>query len=135
MGIGIAAKSLLPSISTKASKAGAEFIGNKLRKWNKSSEVSKLKKDASQEIKQLKPIIYTNEIIRCLEAITNNPTDDFDPFLEQCTWPDQFEPAHYYPITQEAIQEIYSDKWASLDLGSTQTSHIEWVKSIINKSC
>ena len=132
MGVGIAAKALLPSISTKATKAGAEFIGNKLRSWNKSSAISKLKKDASQEIKKLKPKIYTNQIIRSLEAIVSNPNTEFDPFTDQRTWPDQFQPSHYYSMTQEAIKEIYSDSWDKLDLTNVQPSHLEWVKSFIS---
>lgn len=131
MGIGIAVKGLLPSVSTKASKAGAEYIGNKLRNWNKSSALSKLNKDASQEIKQLKPKIYTNEVIRCLEAIASNPTEDFDPFTDKRTWPDQFQPSHYYPITLEAIQEIYSNSWDKLNLNNTLPAHTQWVKSLI----
>lgn len=132
LGVGIAVKGLLPSIGAKASKAGAGYVGNKLRDWNKSSAISKLRKDASKEVRRLKPQIYTNPIIRSLEAITTNPETDLDPFFDHRNWVDEFESLHYYTVTSEAIQEVYQEAWGSLDLGAYQDSHIRWVRSFLD---
>ena len=134
LGVGIAVKGLLPSIGAKASKAGAEYVGNKLRGWNKSSAISKLQKNASKEVRKLQPRIYSNPIVRSLEAIAANPETDYDPVLDHRNWIDEFESLHYYTVTSEAIQEVYQDVWEALDLGGYQESHIRWVRSFLDDS-
>jgi len=116
LGIGIAAKESLPAIGAKATKASAEYVGNRLRDWNKSSAMSKLRRDASTEVRSLKPRIYPNPIFRSLEAIATNLSTDFDPSFDHRNWVDHFKPLHYCMVTCEAIQEIYRDAWDSLDL-------------------
>lgn len=129
VGISIAAKSLFPSISTKIGKIGAEFVGNKLRNRNQSQADSKLKKDVSKEVKKLKPTIYNNSIIRSIETIATHPETEFDPAFDHNNWADQFQPAHYYAVTAEAIREIYTDVFSKADLQSYQPSHIQWLRS------
>ncbi len=133
LGVGIAAKGLFPSISAKASKTGAEYVGNKLRDWKKSSVVSKLRKEASKEVQKLKPQIYANPIIRGLEAISTTPETDFDPALDQSTWADQFATARHYAVTLEAVQEIYRDERSQLDLSAYQEVHLRWIEALIGQ--
>jgi len=132
LGVGIAAKGLLPSISAKVSKAGAGYVGNKLRDWNKSSALSKLRRDASNEVRKLKPQIYSNPIVRSLEAIVSNPATDFDPVVDRRNWVDEFQSPHYYMVTLEAVREIYKDIWDSMDLGLYQESHIRWIGTFLD---
>lgn len=131
LGVGIAAKGLLPSIGSKVSKAGAEYVGNMLRDWNKSSATSKLQKDASSEVLGLKPRIYSNPVIRSLEAIATNPETEFDPFFDRRNWADQFESLHHYKVTAEAIREVYEEHLPSVDLAAYQEPHIQWIRSFL----
>ena len=134
LGIGIAAKGLLPSIGAKASKAGADYVGNKLRVWNKSSAESKLRKSTSKEIRKLKPTIYSNPIIRSLDAIATNPETDFDPAFDHRNWIDEFESLHYYTVTTEAIREVYQEIIDSIDHETYQKSHLCWLRSFVDTS-
>lgn len=129
LGVGIAAKGLLPSIGTKASKIGAEYLGNKLRGRNKSSETLKAQKEASKEVQRLKPQIYPNPILRSLDAIATNPETDFDPNFDHRNWVDEFESLQLYTVTTEAIQEVYQEILESTNLEPYQKHHIEWISS------
>ena len=50
LGAGIIVKGLLPSIGSMASKAGAAYVGKKLRDWNQSTAEAKVRKDAAKEV-------------------------------------------------------------------------------------
>ena len=129
LGVSIIAKGLLPSMSAKASKVGAEYIGSKLRDRSKSVTASKLQRNASSEVKKLEPKVYANPIIRSLEAIASNPATEFDPAFDHRNWVDEFELTHYYGVTVEAIREIYQESENSLDLSIYQEVHCNWIKS------
>jgi len=131
LGVGIAAKGLLPSIGAKATKAGAEYVGSKLRGWNKSSATSKLQKNVSKEVRKLKPQIYSNPIVRSLDIIATTPETDLDPAFDRRNWVDGFESSHYYTVTTEAIREVYQEVLDSTDLEIYQKSHIHWIRSFI----
>jgi hypothetical protein len=134
LGVGIAVKGLFPSIGAKASKAGAEYVGNKLRDWNKSSSVSKLRKQANAEVRKLKPIIYPNPILRSLDVIATNPQSDFEPAFDHRNWIDQFEPYHYYTATTEAIHEVYQGVLGSVDARTYRKSHLDWIGSFLSRT-
>ena len=134
LGVSIAAKSLLPSIGTKASKIGAEYVGGKLRKWNKSSEVSKLQKKVKKDVSKLKPRVYFNSILRSLEEIKGNPKTDFDPVCDRRNWVDTFESLHLYEVTQEAIREVYPEVLASEKMSDYQAAHLSWIKSLMQST-
>ncbi|MDQ8189029.1 hypothetical protein [Roseibacillus persicicus] len=133
VGIGIAVKGLLPSVGAKASKAGAGLIGNKLRDWNKQTSLSKARKESSRQVRKLKPQLFTNPLIRSLEAIATEPGTSFDPSFDPRNWIDQFERPHYHLLTEEAIREIYRDHLPTANLTNYQQSHLEWVRSIIDR--
>lgn len=127
-GIGIAAKALLPSVGSHLSKSGAKFIGNKLRKRNQSAAEKSAHKKASKEVKNLKPQIYVNSLLRSLDVIATNPTDSFDPSMIKENWADHFSPAYYYSITQEAIREVYK----GVELATVAPQHQSWIRSLID---
>ncbi len=129
LGVGIAVKGLLPSIGTMATKAGAGYVGNKLRDWSRSSAESKLRSEVSKEVQRLKPRIYPNPVLRSLEAIATNPETDFDPALDERNWIDRFESPHYHRVTAEAIHEVYQAEWKSIDQGAYQGFHLRWIRS------
>jgi len=131
VGVGIAAKGLLPSIGTQFSKAGIGYLGDKLRKRNKNAVLSKTEKNASAEVKRLKPLVYTNSIIRSLDAIASNPDADFDPSFDSRNWSDNYDPSYYYTVTQEAITEVYKQEAGCIDLTKLERKYLSWIKSII----
>jgi len=132
LGMGIAAKGLLPIIGAKASKLGAEYVGKKLRAWNQSAAESKLRKVASKEVLLLKPRVYANPIIRSLEQIAGNPKTDYDPFFDRHNWVDGFESPHLFLLTQEAVREVYRDLLGTAEFGMYQKSHITWIRTMID---
>jgi hypothetical protein len=134
LGVGIAAKALLPSIGAKASKAGAGYVGNMIRNWNLTQAQSKLRKEATTEVRRLKPVIYPNPVLRSLDAIVTNPNTDYDPAFDRRNWIDHFEPPHYYLATVEAIQEVYKTSFDFKETGIHQQSHVSWIKSLLDFS-
>lgn len=135
LGIGIAAKGLLPSIGAKASKAGTDFVTGKIRDWKKSSAEAKAQKEAAREVKKLKPEVFTNPMIRALDALVTNPDDSYDPFLDQRVWPDAFEHVYYYSMTVEAIREVYAEQEKTTGLEMKNPAAREWVGRISESVC
>lgn len=134
LGLGIAVNGLLPAIGAKASKAGAEYVGNRMRDWNRSASESKLRKSAHEEVRKLKPTIYSNPILRSLDAIASNPQTDFDPAFDRRNWIDQFESYHYYTATVEAIREVYQGVMETMEPGVYQESHLNWIGTFLRES-
>lgn len=134
LGIGIATQGLIPAIGAKASKVGAEYVGNKLRQRNKTVAKSKIEKKTTNEIRKLKPQIYPNPITRSLEAIAANPQTNLDPAFDHRNWIDQFKSPRHYAVTLEAIQETYQEAWHTLELSPYQESHLRWVRSFFDES-
>ena len=109
VGVGIAAQSIWPSLGTKASKFGASIFGDKLRARNKSKEEEKARKEAEKDVKKLKPEIFENPLIRHLDAVITNQSDDHDPLLQNKVWVEEFEDYRFFAVTIEAIAEVYEE--------------------------
>jgi hypothetical protein len=133
LGVGIAAKALLPSLGSKASKAGVEYVGKKMREWNASSAEERLRKGATREVGALKPTLYANPVLRCLEAVVTNPRPEFDPFLDRSTWVEAFPHFHYYQVTREAIREVYRDVLPTLDAKQYPESRLHWIRTCMEE--
>ncbi|MEM7600444.1 MAG: hypothetical protein AAF357_03390 [Verrucomicrobiota bacterium] len=126
-GAGIALHSLIPAIGGKMSKLGGNYLAERIRRQNRKSDESKRLKESSKEVRNLRPKIYTNPIIRSLESIKRNPQIDYDPFLDRQNWPDSFEKSHYFEVTREAICEVYAGE--TNDSASWQDFHLAWIRS------
>ncbi|GAA5496987.1 hypothetical protein Rhal01_03175 [Rubritalea halochordaticola] len=129
LGIGIAVKGLMPSIGAKASKAGTGFVTGKIRGWKKSTAEAKAQKEAAKEVKKLKPEVYTNPLLRALDALLTNPDESYDPHWDQRLWPDSYEYAYYYEMTLEAIREVYAQQ----DLPTEKPAAREWVGRLLER--
>jgi hypothetical protein len=129
LGIGIVVKGLLPSIGAKATKAGADYFGGKLRARNRATAESDAKEDAAKEVGKLKPQLYENPVIRSMEAIAANPATDFDPVLDQRNWIDEFKSLRHYEVTAEAIREVYTEILNTGGMAGYQDTHIRWIRS------
>lgn len=108
IGVGIAVKGLLPSIGAKASKFGANYVGDKMRSWQESAQEVKLNKAASKQVKGLKPEVFSNPLVQSLEALCCHA--DYDPFLDSKNWVGEFAHYHYFSVTLEAIAEVYANQ-------------------------
>lgn len=129
VGLGIAAKSLLPSLGAKATQAGVDFVGGKFRKRSHEQAKLKLEKEAGKKLRKGKVEIFENPLIRSLEAVVTNPSDSYDPFLDRRNWVDEFDSHQYYTITIEAIREVYAD--AQQERGkrpALNELHLRWVE-------
>jgi len=123
----------LPSIGAKISKAGAEYVGSKMRRWNHASSESKLRKVVSKEVQRFKPTIFQNPILRSLDVIATNPQADFDPAFDRRNWADQFEKIYYYSATVEAVREVYQGVLETTDLRVYQKSHMDWIRTFLSE--
>ncbi len=109
VGVGIAAQGLLPSLGVKASKMGANTVGDKLRERNQNRAESGAEKSARLEVRKLKPEIFVNPILKSLDVILTNPNPDFDPFLDDAASVTAFTRQHDFQVTLEAVTEVYAE--------------------------
>ena len=58
LGVGFASNALLPAVGAKATKAGADYVGQNLRRFQRESTENKARKSAQKEVKKLKPQIF-----------------------------------------------------------------------------
>lgn len=134
VGVGIAAKALLPSMGAKASKAGAGYVGEKLRSWQRSKDHVSTKKQVEKEVKKLKPEVFENPLIRSLDIIAMEHDDPIDPFLESSYSVDAFEHFRYYAITLEGISEVYRPFLGEACPDHIPAIHYEWLTYLTSQS-
>ncbi len=130
LGVGIAAKALLPQIGTKAAKSGAGLVASKLRDRNAAKAAAKAGREAEKEVEKLKPQLFTNPLLRRLEIELTNPDAAVDPALDHRAWPDQFPAARHYEITVEAIREVYADALGA-GMASGGDRHLAWLEEVV----
>ncbi|MFC4992206.1 hypothetical protein [Rubritalea tangerina] len=128
VGIGIAAKALLPSLGNSAIQLGSKFLGDKLRNQKQSVLESKARKEAEKDLKRLKPQTLTNPLLRSLHAILTNPESNYDPSMDQRNWADSFPSQSQYQMTCEAIHEVYQSQQTFLK--PLPASHKHWIDSL-----
>jgi hypothetical protein len=126
VGVGIAAKSLLPSLGAKATKMGADFVGGKLRDWGRVRGDAKRLADASREVRRLKPEVFENPLLRTLGVVVAYPEGDEEPFLDRRNWPDSFPRPRYHAVTVEALAEVLGEEdLGVVKLGAAQRRWVE----------
>lgn len=133
LGVGIAAKALLPTLGSKLSKHGINHVTDWLRdKKMKSSDIEAAAQ-AAKEIKRLKPEISMNETLALLEESLATPDESHDPSIP---FSDQLKtPEHALKAIQTsvAILCVYQD---CLDREQTYTeaclhhADVSWLKSL-----
>lgn len=127
VGVGIAAKALLPSIGAKVSKAGAGYVGDKLRDWQRSKSDSAKEKQAQNEVRKLKPELFENPLIRRLDVLTVDRNAVTDPFLDASCSADAFASFRYYAVTLEAFREVYQPWFEKGRPASMSSAHYDWL--------
>ena len=126
LGVGIAAKSLLPSLGSKLSVHGVKHASSWLRSRNTQAQNSKAQKSAQSEIKKLKPEVRLNPVTQILEQALHSQKSDFDPTLESSALFD----------TTEQIDDISLGAKAILTVFDSQQNHSlpkpiqSWIKNL-----
>jgi hypothetical protein len=131
IGVGIAAKALFPSVGSLASKAGFNFVSDKLRKNKQSSEQILIAKEAEKDLKRLKPEIYHNPILQSIDALITNPQSDYDPLLSDKNWIAEYACHRYFEITLDGIHHTYRDDLAKKQPCNLSLTAQHWIKHLI----
>lgn len=104
VGVGIAISALLPAISSKVAKAGAEAMSERLR----NRQEARMTRDAEGEVRRMKPEIFENPVLASLDVIFTPGNESYDPFLEIGIVVEAFDQFRYFQVTMEAIREVYA---------------------------
>ncbi len=137
VGVSIAAQSLFPSLGSKASKAGASFISDKLRTWSRQRTHAQAEKAATKEVRQLKPELFTNPVLGTLDRMLTNPDPDYDPFLEEASLDEEFPNRHSFAATLEAVGEVYAEvlkKQRPPSGSSLRPVDLDWIRHLAEMS-
>lgn len=133
LGVGIAAKSVFPSLGAKVAKAGADLIGKKLRNWNHQRELASLEKVAKKDVERLQPELFENPILRTIHGLVSNPNPHEDPALNRSHWPDAFPNARSYSVTVEALGEVYRTEPESGNMRRLPKLQREWLGTLVSE--
>jgi len=83
LGVGIAAKALLPAAASVATKGAVGYVSDKLRSREKQNRLEDAAEEAADEIRKLKPEIFENPLLRLLEQTVSTADPAHDPSLEE----------------------------------------------------
>lgn len=131
IGVGIAAKALLPSVGSLASKAGFNFVSEKLRQSKLSSEHSRIAKEAEKDLKRLKAEIYHNPILQSIDALISNPQSPYDPILSGKNWISEFPNHRYFQITLDCVMHTYNEDVVTKQSRVLSPIAQHWIKHLI----
>ena len=133
LGVGIAAKALLPSVASVAGKGAVDFVSDKLRSRAESARRSEAQEKASDEIKRLKPEVFINPLLRVLHTALHAPEPDHDPCLEETSIPADLAWMRVRAMTASAIAGCWEEALRSDKLGAAAGLHnpdVQWLRSL-----
>jgi len=110
LGVGIAAKSLLPSLGSKLSVHGVKHASSWLRSRNTKAQNSGAQKSAQSEIKKLKPEVRLNPVTQILERALHSQKNDFDPTLESSELFDTTQQINDISLGAKAILTVFDQQ-------------------------
>lgn len=109
VGIGIAAKALLPSLGAKASRLGLDLAGDKLRKRSERKRDRQAEKNAVAEVKRLKPELFLNPLLQQLEEAVSTESNAHDPLIANLSLVDSFPNPRYLRVSLQALLSVYEE--------------------------
>lgn len=134
VGIGVAAHGLLPSVGAKASKAGADYVGKKIREWNKGAAEARVRKEVRREIKQFNREIFPNPLLQSLDAVITNPDVEFDPILSDRDWVREYDDFRYFRVTVEAVAQAYEPILNRYERTELSPLALQWIAHLAELS-
>jgi hypothetical protein len=125
LGIGIAAKSLIPGLGAKLSTHGVRHASDWLRNRGKKAADTAAHKTAKAEVEKLKPEVRENKLLGILETSLHTPDGDFDAIIaSRNLWDD---PADFPELRLgiQAICAVYENRDDTSPLLSRWINHLE----------
>ncbi len=124
LGIGIAAKALIPGLGSKLSVHGMKHVSDWFRGRRESSVKEDAKKDARKAVSKVKPELRVNAVLGLLERALSS--EDCDPGLESLRLLDEHSQAGDYRLGVEAVTAVYQKD----DLKRLRPEVRDWLKSL-----
>lgn len=129
LGVGIAAKSLLPGIGSKLSVHGIKHASGWLQSRKKQSAQSEAEKGARKEVARLEPEIRENAILAILERVLNSPDGNVDPLLESAKLFQDSSEGRDLKIASQAVSRVYDERSSLSPLLTQWLQHLDEVGS------
>jgi len=118
LGAGIAAQALLPGIGSKLSVHGIRHASDWFRNRREKSVVDDAEKNASVEVKKLKPEMRVNPILKVMETALSSSADSYDPWIESQSLYDDLNEIRDVRLGAQALVTVYSrNNGSELDPG------------------
>jgi len=133
LGVGIAAKAILPTIGSKLSKHGINHVSDWLRDKKIQASEKNATADAQKEIKRLPPEVKVDPSLALLEIALGTTDPAHDPNLEFASFMSSPKEATATALTAEAIsctyEPILKDK-SSHKAAHLHPADIAWLKAL-----
>lgn len=126
LGVGIAAKSLLPGLGSKLSTHGIKHASDWLKSKNSKSLESDAEKMAQSKVRKLKPEIRINPVTQLLEKSIHSKENDFDPSLESASLFKDISTVSDIRIGALAILAVYE----KTDESKLSNNSKNWIKEL-----
>ncbi|MDA7614431.1 hypothetical protein N8586_04790 [Verrucomicrobiales bacterium] len=147
LGVGIAAKSLLPSLGAKFSSEGWRHVGEKLKRRQTAQTEKDSVKGAEKELRSVRAEVIVNPLLQPLEKALVTSVNEFDPlatlmnlasslpvplagwssFVTAC-------PARgmaWYQMTARAIDQVYREiKLREFSKANLGPEDLRWLKTL-----
>ena len=134
VGVGIAAKALIPGVGSVISRHGIKKVGDMLRKKRAEDIEDEAEKQAEKEVKRMKPEVHTNVLLSLLEEAVSNSDPEFDPMMEDQGAADDVASMRVRSITAESIvntyREVISGSDENLQEARLDPADLRWLKSL-----
>ena len=124
LGVGIAAKALIPGLGSKLSVHGMKHVSDWFRGRRESSVKEDAKKDARKAVSKVKPELRVNAVLGLLERALSS--EDCDPGTESLHLLDDLSQVGDYRLGVEAVTTIYQKE----DLEQLRPEIRDWLKSL-----
>ena len=134
VGVGIAAKAIVPGVGAVLSREGLKKVGDLLRKKRAGDVEEEAERLAKREVKKMKPEVHENHLLSQLEEALSHSDAGFDPALRPDeTHPDVAE-MRVRSITAGAIVNAYVEVLESgggdLEEARLDPPDVRWLRSL-----
>ena len=133
LGVGIAAKAILPTLGSKLSKHGINHVSDWLRKRKVDKKEKEANELASQEIKKIEPEVTVDATLALLEESISNQDPANDPQMKFAEFLETPEETLKVMVTARAITDVYRSSITDKESHSSANLHpadIDWLKSL-----
>ncbi|BDS05320.1 hypothetical protein NT6N_03600 [Oceaniferula spumae] len=133
LGVGIAAKALLPTLGSKLSKHGISHATDWLREKKQKASDRIAGSEAKKAVKKLPSEVQVDPVLTLLESALSTPTADHDPSFEFSQLMNDPSEAMAVVHTAEAVSCIYEDclqQPVNYTEAKLDASDVAWLKSL-----